>query len=89
MRRGVLKWWTPEDLAHFKAASTRLVNQYNAYQPFPDLHVNGQLTLAENIADVAGLSAARAPGLPCVRPLPSKPLPATPAQFQAHAYPKG
>jgi predicted metalloendopeptidase len=51
-------WWTPEDLAHFKAASARLVAQYNAYAPFPDLHENGQLTLSENIADLAGLSAA-------------------------------
>ena len=51
-------WWTPEDLAHFKAASAKLVAQYNAYQPFPDLHENGQLTLSENIADVAGLSAS-------------------------------
>ena len=50
-------WWTPEDLAHFKDASAKLVAQYNAYMPFPDLHVNGQLTLSENIADVAGLSA--------------------------------
>jgi predicted metalloendopeptidase len=51
-------WWTPEDLAHFKAASARLVAQYSAYAPFPDLHENGQLTLSENIADLAGLSAA-------------------------------
>jgi putative endopeptidase len=51
-------WWTPEDLAHFKAASRTLVAQYDAYSPFPDLHENGQLTLSENIADVAGLSAA-------------------------------
>jgi len=51
-------WWTPEDLAHFKDASARLVAQYASYAPFPDLHVNGQLTLSENIADVAGLSAA-------------------------------
>src|SRR5262249_11577041 len=51
-------WWTPEDLAHFKDASAKLVAQYNAYTPFPDLHVNGQLTLSENIADLAGLSAA-------------------------------
>jgi putative endopeptidase len=51
-------WWTPDDLAHFKSASARLVAQYEAYHPFPDLHVNGQLTLSENIADLAGLSAA-------------------------------
>ncbi len=51
-------WWTPEDLAHFKTASAKLVAQYNAYMPFSDLHENGQLTLSENIADVAGLSAS-------------------------------
>src|SRR5262249_22760135 len=51
-------WWTKEDFAHFKAASERLVKQYDAYRPFPDLAVNGRLTLSENIADVAGLSAA-------------------------------
>jgi len=51
-------WWTPEDLAHFKAASAKLVAQYSAYAPFPDLHINGQLTLSENIADVAGISAS-------------------------------
>lgn len=51
-------WWTDEDLAHFKASSAALVAQYDAYQPFPDIHVNGKLTSAENIADVAGLNAA-------------------------------
>jgi putative endopeptidase len=51
-------WWTPEDLAHFKAAAARLAAQYDAYKPFPDLAVNGQQTLSENIADVAGLAAA-------------------------------
>lgn len=51
-------WWTPADFEHFKASSAALVAQYDAYQPFPDLHVNGKLTLGENIADVAGLAAA-------------------------------
>jgi putative endopeptidase len=51
-------WWKPEDFAHFKEASNRLVAQYNAYRPFPDLAVNGRQTLGENIADVAGLSVA-------------------------------
>jgi putative endopeptidase len=51
-------WWTPEDLEHFTAATARLAAQYDAYKPFPDLAVNGRQTLAENIADVAGLSAA-------------------------------
>jgi putative endopeptidase len=51
-------WWTPKDLAHFNAAGERLVRQYDAYRPFPDLAVNGRLTLTENIADLAGLTAA-------------------------------
>ena len=51
-------WWTPEDGAHFKAASQKLVDQFNAYEPLPGLHINGQQTLGENIADVAGLAAA-------------------------------
>lgn len=49
-------WWTKEDFAHFKASAARLVVQYNAYRPFPDLAVNGKQTLSENIADVAGLA---------------------------------
>jgi predicted metalloendopeptidase len=51
-------WWTAEDFAHFEAAAARLVRQYDAYRPFPDLAVNGTLTLSENIADVAGLAVA-------------------------------
>ncbi|WP_313035119.1 M13 family metallopeptidase [Massilia alkalitolerans] len=51
-------WWTKEDLAHFKKASQKLVEQYNAYKPFDDLAINGQLTLSENLSDLAGLAAA-------------------------------
>jgi putative endopeptidase len=51
-------WWTPEDQAHFKAAGQKLVAQYNAYEPLPGLHINGQQTLGENIADVSGLTIA-------------------------------
>ena len=51
-------WWTPTDFAHFQAAAARLAAQFDQYRPFPDLHVNGKQTLGENIADVAGLSAA-------------------------------
>jgi putative endopeptidase len=51
-------WWTPEDQAHFKATGQKLVEQYNAYEPLPGLHVNGQQTLGENIADVSGLTIA-------------------------------
>ncbi len=53
-------WWTPEDQAHFKAAGQQLVAQYNAYEPLPGLHINGQQTLNENIADVSGLTIAYA-----------------------------
>jgi endothelin-converting enzyme/putative endopeptidase len=51
-------WWTPADLEHFKAATAKLVAQYDSYHPFPDLALNGRLTLGENIADVAGLAAS-------------------------------
>ncbi len=51
-------WWTPEDLKHFEGATAQLAAQYDQYKPFPDLALNGKQTLAENIADVAGISAA-------------------------------
>ena len=51
-------WWTPQDLARFEAASAALATQFDAYEPLPGLHVNGKLTLGENIADVAGLATA-------------------------------
>ena len=51
-------WWTKEDFAHFEAAGQRLVEQFNAYHPFPDISVNGRQTLSENIADVAGLAVS-------------------------------
>jgi putative endopeptidase len=54
----VRNWWTSADLAHFNAATARLAAQYDTYKPFPDISVNGKQTLGENIADVAGLSAA-------------------------------
>jgi endothelin-converting enzyme/putative endopeptidase len=54
----VRNWWTDADLAHFNAATAKLAAQYDTYKPFPDLSLNGRQTLAENIADVAGVSAA-------------------------------
>ena len=51
-------WWTPEDAERFKAAGGALAKQYDTYEPLPGLHVNGQQTLGENIADLAGLQAA-------------------------------
>ena len=54
----VRNWWTLEDLKHFEASTAQLAAQYDTYKPFPDLALNGKQTLAENIADVAGISAA-------------------------------
>ncbi len=51
-------WWTPADLAKFKEAGAALAAQYSAYKPLPDVAVNGELTLGENIADVAGLATS-------------------------------
>jgi putative endopeptidase len=51
-------WWTDADLANFRAQGEALARQYDTYTPLPGLHVNGALTLGENIADLAGLQAA-------------------------------
>ena len=51
-------WWTKADFDHFDASGKGLAKQYDAYCPFADLCVNGEQTLSENIADVAGLSAS-------------------------------
>ncbi|MFL5296172.1 MAG: M13 family metallopeptidase [Phenylobacterium sp.] len=51
-------WWTPSDLAHFQASGKALAEQYSKYRPFPDLALNGEQILSENIADIAGLNAA-------------------------------
>ena len=57
-------WWTEEDRARFEERTKRLIEQYNALTPRdlegeePPLHVNGALTLGENIGDLAGLSIA-------------------------------
>ena len=54
-------WWTPQDKKAFDARTKALVEQYDGYAPIagkPDLHVNGKLTLGENIADLGGLNIA-------------------------------
>ncbi|HEY6422966.1 MAG TPA: M13 family metallopeptidase [Pseudonocardiaceae bacterium] len=51
-------WWTPEDAHRFTERTAALAAQYSAYQPLPDQHINGQLTLGENIADLSGLTVA-------------------------------
>ncbi len=51
-------WWTDADKAKFSEAGKALAAQYDTYEPFPGLNVKGELTLGENIADIAGLQAA-------------------------------
>jgi len=51
-------WWKEADLNVFKQKSKALSDQYGTYEALPGLNVNGNLTLGENIADVAGLQAA-------------------------------
>jgi putative endopeptidase len=52
------RWWAPEDMTRYQAATAPLVAQFSSYRPFPDLAINGQLTLTENLADLGGLMAA-------------------------------
>ena len=51
-------WWTQADRAAFDARTAKLVRQFDGYSPLPGLHVNGKLTLGENIADLGGLNIA-------------------------------
>jgi putative endopeptidase len=51
-------WWTAKDLKSFKARTNALVAQYDSFKVFPDLNVNGEFTLGENIGDLGGLSIA-------------------------------
>ncbi|MFN3388390.1 MAG: M13 family metallopeptidase [Allosphingosinicella sp.] len=51
-------WWTEADAAAFKKLTDQLVAQYAAYEPLPGKKINGELTLGENIADLAGLAIA-------------------------------
>ena len=51
-------WWTAEDAAKFKVQADRLGAQYSAFEPLPGFHVNGDLTMGENIADLGGVLLA-------------------------------
>ncbi len=53
-------WWTSEDRARFNAKTDKLVKQYNDQVPLEKLHVNGRLTLGENLADLGGVAIAYA-----------------------------
>jgi putative endopeptidase len=51
-------WWTKADAEQFKVRAKRLGAQYSSFQPLPGVHVNGDLTMGENIADLGGLTLA-------------------------------
>jgi len=51
-------WWTDEDRRRFEERTGKLVKQFDAYEAIDGLHVKGELTLGENIADLGGLSVA-------------------------------
>jgi len=51
-------WWTKEDETRFKALTDKVVAQYGAYEPLPGRKINGELTLGENMADLAGVNIA-------------------------------
>lgn len=54
----IRNWWTDEDVRRFEEQSARLAAQYATYAPLPSLHVNPQLTMGENIADLGGIALA-------------------------------
>jgi len=52
------EWWTESDATEFKARAQKVVDQYSGYEVLPGVHVNGELTLGENIADLGGITLA-------------------------------
>lgn len=51
-------WWTEQDAEEFGKRAQKMVEQYNAFNPIDTMHVNGKLTLGENIGDLGGVTAA-------------------------------
>jgi putative endopeptidase len=51
-------WWTPADVTAFNSRLDKLGAQFDAYEPLPGMHVQGKLTMGENVADLAGLTVA-------------------------------
>jgi putative endopeptidase len=54
----LVDWWTPADAKNFQSRLDKLGAQYDAYEPLPGFHVQGKLTMGENVADLAGLTVA-------------------------------
>ena len=53
-------WWTAESAVKYKERAGKIVKQYAEYEPLPGMHINGELTLGENIADDGGVKLAYA-----------------------------
>jgi len=51
-------WWTPGDAQAFEARAQLVVDEYNGFEALPGVHVNGRLTLGENLADLGGVTLA-------------------------------
>jgi endothelin-converting enzyme/putative endopeptidase len=51
-------WWTADAARLYTTQATKLVAQYNGYEPIPGVHIKGQLTLGENLGDLGGLEVA-------------------------------
>jgi putative endopeptidase len=51
-------WWTAEDAANYKSRADQVADQFSSYTVLDTLHLNGRLTLGENIADLGGLAVA-------------------------------
>ncbi|MBA3677067.1 MAG: M13 family metallopeptidase [Sphingosinicella sp.] len=54
----LVDWWTPQDVRNFESKLGSLGSQYDLYEPLPGMHVQGKLTMGENVADLAGLTVA-------------------------------
>jgi putative endopeptidase len=54
----LVNWFADADLAAFQQRTAAISQQYSQYEPLPGLHINGDLTLGENVADIAGLVIA-------------------------------
>lgn len=51
-------WWTAKDAENFKMLGNKYIHYFSAFEPLPGIHVNGELTIGENIADLGGLTLA-------------------------------
>ena len=54
----LIDWWTPGDSKQFTMRLDKYEKQINSYEPLPGMHVNGKVTMGENVADLAGLTVA-------------------------------